>query len=48
MTQRYRWTRGILQALLKNKYALFHVRRSGVINSVVMWYMFFEAIIGRS
>ncbi len=45
VTQRYRWTRGILQALKKNKYALFHVKRAGVVNTIVLWYMFFEAII---
>lgn len=44
ITQRYRWTRGILQALKKNKDALFHIRRSGFVNSVVLWYMLFEAI----
>lgn len=44
VTQRYRWTRGILQALKKNKYSLFHIRRAGFINTTVLWYMFFEAI----
>ncbi len=44
VTRRYRWTRGILQALKKNKQALFHIRRSGLVNSIVLWYMMFEAI----
>lgn len=44
ITQRYRWTRGILQALRKHKYDLFHFRRATFINSTVLWYMLFEAI----
>lgn len=44
ITQRYRWTRGILQAIRKHRYDLFHVRRAGLINSLVLWYMLFEAI----
>ncbi len=44
ITQRYRWTRGILQSIRKHKYDLFHVRRAGFINSIVLWYMLFEAI----
>lgn len=44
VTQRYRWTRGILQALKKNAFSLFHIRRAGAINTVVLWYMLFEAI----
>lgn len=44
ITQRYRWTRGILQSIKKHKFTLFHIRRSGFINSVVLWYMLFEAI----
>ncbi len=44
ITQRYRWTRGILQALKKNAFTLFHVRKAGGINTVVLWYMLFEAI----
>lgn len=44
ITQRYRWTRGILQSLKKHKTALFHIRKSGLVNSIVLWYMIFEAI----
>jgi len=44
ITQRYRWTRGILQSLKKHKFSLFHMRDSGFINSSMLWYMMFEAI----
>jgi len=44
ITQRYRWTRGILQALKKNKTSFFHIKKSGFINSFMLWYMLFEAI----
>lgn len=41
--QRYRWTRGILQAIRKHKHYLFrtHGRPS---MTVVLWYMLFESI----
>ncbi len=45
VTQRYRWTRGILQSIRKHKYSLWHVKQSGLINSVVLWYMVFEAVV---
>lgn len=44
ITQRYRWTRGILQALKKNKSSFFHIKKSGFVNSFMLWYMLFEAI----
>jgi cellulose synthase/poly-beta-1,6-N-acetylglucosamine synthase-like glycosyltransferase len=44
ITQRYRWTRGILQALKKNKTSFFHIKKSGFVNSFMLWYMLFEAI----
>ncbi len=43
LKQRYRWTRGILQAIRKNKRFLWHVRGNASI-SFVMWYMLFESI----
>ncbi len=44
ITQRYRWTRGILQAIKKNKSSLFRTKQSGWVNSSILWYMLFEAI----
>jgi cellulose synthase/poly-beta-1,6-N-acetylglucosamine synthase-like glycosyltransferase len=41
--QRYRWTRGILQAIKKNRRFLWSFRGHGSI-SFVMWYMLFESI----
>lgn len=43
LKQRYRWTRGILQAIKKNKKFLWHVRSKPSI-SFVMWYMLFESV----
>ena len=43
LKQRYRWTRGILQAIKKNKKYLWHVRSKPSI-SFVMWYMLFESV----
>ncbi len=42
--QRYRWTRGILQAIKKHSKLLwnFHINKTA---SFVMWYMIFESII---
>lgn len=42
--QRYRWSRGILQAIRKHKGALLHPKRSGI-NFFILWYMLFENII---
>jgi hypothetical protein len=42
--QRYRWSRGILQALRKQKQHLFHP--SGVITTPLsLWYMIFEGLV---
>ncbi len=41
--QRYRWTRGILQAIKKHKYLLWHFRKKPAA-SFTMWYMLFEAV----
>ena len=43
LKQRYRWTRGILQSIMKHKKTLLHMRRNPSI-SFVMWYMLFESI----
>jgi len=43
LKQRYRWTRGILQAIKKNKKYLWNVRQKPSI-SFVMWYMLFESV----
>jgi len=43
LKQRYRWTRGILQAIKKNKNYLWHPRQKPSI-SFVMWYMLFESV----
>ncbi len=41
--QRYRWTRGILQAIRKHKAMLWHITKKPSV-SFVLWYMLFEAI----
>lgn len=43
LKQRYRWTRGILQAMRKHRQALIDPRR-GVVTMVTLWYMIFEGI----
>jgi len=43
LKQRYRWTRGILQAIKKNKHYLWNPRSAPSI-SFVMWYMLFESV----
>jgi len=43
LKQRYRWTRGILQSILKHKRKLFAFH-SNFAMSIVLWYMLFEAI----
>ncbi|AGX86478.1 glycosyltransferase family 2 protein [Candidatus Symbiobacter mobilis] len=42
--QRYRWTRGILQAISKHSHALWSPRKSGI-NCFILWYMLFEGIM---
>lgn len=44
LKQRYRWTRGILQATKKHSHALWQPRKSGV-NFYILWYMLFEGIM---
>ena len=44
LKQRYRWTRGILQAASKHGWALWKPRQAGI-NFFILWYMLFEAII---
>ncbi|MEO7068510.1 MAG: glycosyltransferase family 2 protein [Rhodanobacter sp.] len=44
LKQRYRWTRGILQATAKHKWALWHPHQGGV-NFYILWYMIFEGIV---
>ncbi|WP_457559871.1 glycosyltransferase [Caminibacter sp.] len=41
--QRYRWTRGILQAIKKHKYMLWHFRKNPSA-TFTMWYMLFESV----
>lgn len=44
LKQRYRWTRGILQATRKHRWAMWHPRKAGI-NSFILWYMLFEGIV---
>jgi cellulose synthase/poly-beta-1,6-N-acetylglucosamine synthase-like glycosyltransferase len=44
LKQRYRWTRGILQATNKHSQALWQPRKAGV-NCFILWYMLFEGIM---
>jgi len=44
LVQRYRWSRGILQVLLKHRHSMFNFRANRT-NVFTIWYMFFEAII---
>ncbi|HEX2960763.1 MAG TPA: glycosyltransferase [Ignavibacteriales bacterium] len=44
LKQRYRWTRGILQSILKHKRHLFNPTLNFG-NSLVLWSMFYEALI---
>lgn len=44
LKQRYRWTRGILQATSKHSHALWQPRKAGV-NFFILWYMLFEGIV---
>jgi poly-beta-1,6-N-acetyl-D-glucosamine synthase len=45
LKQRYRWTRGILQAMRKHKHVFKHPIKSGFLTSFTLWYMFFEGIL---
>jgi poly-beta-1,6-N-acetyl-D-glucosamine synthase len=44
LKQRYRWTRGILQATSKHSHALWQPRKAGI-NCFILWYMLFEGIL---
>ena len=44
LKQRYRWTRGILQALYKQRWKLWRLRKDPI-GSFMMWYMLFEGVI---
>jgi poly-beta-1,6 N-acetyl-D-glucosamine synthase len=44
LKQRYRWTRGILQATAKHSHALWQPRKAGI-NCYILWYMLFEGIM---
>ena len=44
LKQRYRWTRGILQATKKHSHALWQPRKAGI-NCFILWYMLFEGIL---
>lgn len=44
LKQRYRWTRGILQAMRKHSSALWRPSKAGI-NFYILWYMLFEGII---
>ena len=44
LKQRYRWTRGILQATNKHKASLWQPRTAGI-NCFILWYMLFEGIM---
>jgi poly-beta-1,6 N-acetyl-D-glucosamine synthase len=45
LKQRYRWTRGILQALRKHRYVFRHPIKSGFLTSFTLYYMYFEGIL---
>jgi len=44
LQQRYRWTRGMLQALIKHSKHLFNPKQSKT-NFFILWYMAFETLI---
>lgn len=44
LKQRYRWTRGILQAARKHRWVIWHPRKGGV-NTFILWMMLFESIL---
>ncbi len=44
LKQRYRWTRGILQAIRKHGHSLISPRHRGVGVTFTLWYMIFEGI----
>lgn len=44
LKQRYRWTRGILQAIKKHSWSLWHPQKSGA-NGFILWYMLFDGVL---
>lgn len=48
LKQRYRWTRGILQAIKKHKVCLISPFSKGIGVSLTLWYMIFEGILWPS
>lgn len=44
LKQRYRWTRGILQAIKKHSWGLWHPHKAGI-NGFMLWYMLFEGVL---
>jgi poly-beta-1,6 N-acetyl-D-glucosamine synthase len=44
LKQRYRWTRGILQATTKHSRVLWQPRKAGI-NCYILWYMLFEGVM---
>jgi biofilm PGA synthesis N-glycosyltransferase PgaC len=44
LKQRYRWTRGILQAIKKHRRVLWHPVEGGL-NFFILWYMLFESVL---
>lgn len=44
LKQRYRWTRGVLQAIKKHSWSLWHPHKAGV-NGFILWYMLFEGVL---
>jgi biofilm PGA synthesis N-glycosyltransferase PgaC len=44
LKQRYRWTRGILQAMRKHRHMLWEPEKSPK-NCLILWYMLFESIL---
>jgi poly-beta-1,6 N-acetyl-D-glucosamine synthase len=44
LKQRYRWTRGILQAIRKHSWSLWKPHKAGV-NGYILWYMLFEGVL---
>lgn len=44
LKQRYRWTRGILQATRKHRSAMWNPTKAGI-NFFILWYMLFEGIM---
>ena len=42
--QRYRWTRGIVQAIRKHSDSLFKFEKGSYHFNIIIWYMFFESV----